>query len=194
MQMSEPFATTVAAVAPVIWVVGAVEFHQVLKRMRESADQRAEQLRLGVLALRAETDLEAAERLFAELRRIRPLRQRLPSFLPYTLWYFLTLALVWATVGALEWLAEDGGPGGESGEAPFLARAMVSILAFGFATITLFPMVMVMQPLREAKRQRAAARVEMFQVIEHRRALVCQEFTHVHAGGVEGEQVASPPS
>ncbi|MFF8017901.1 hypothetical protein [Streptomyces sp. NPDC007929] len=40
MQMTESFATTVAAVAPVVWLAGAVEAHQAVKYLREKAEER----------------------------------------------------------------------------------------------------------------------------------------------------------
>ncbi|MFE7580786.1 hypothetical protein ACFU5Y_04360 [Streptomyces gardneri] len=171
MQMSEPFATTVAAVAPMIWLVGTVEFHRILKRMEQNSADRVEQLDLGVDALRTERDDDEAERMFRKLDRPTPIprQRRIAGIAIYMLWYSLTLMFVLATIEALQWLAEDGGPGAESGASEGLARFLLAVLSIGFFVITLLPMLVAGARLRASRRRRADLQAELQQVIKDRR-------------------------
>lgn len=47
MQMNETFAATIAAVVPVIWLVGALEAHQVMKFYLASSQRLEETARVG---------------------------------------------------------------------------------------------------------------------------------------------------
>ncbi|WP_433546543.1 hypothetical protein ACQPZG_16670 [Streptomyces sp. CA-294286] len=160
MEMSEPYATTVAAVAPVVWAIGTVEVHQVIKRMRTVCDDRD---RLVTECLRAlavahdDTGLAQARRDWKAIRRQD--RRAWPSTLLYVAWSYLGIAMIFCVVSALGWLAERGGPGKISGTDPTAANFCLLAITTGLVFITLLPMaVATAEAIRSLRRARTKQR------------------------------------
>lgn len=168
MQMSEPYAATVAAVAPVIWLVGAVEFHQIVKQMEQVHADREAHLADGLKAIEAEPDDAVAERLLGEFDGPSPRMVGTERVLVYCIWALITLALVVAIVVALLWLGEDGGPGRESGASSGTAVALLYVLVLGFATIILLPVILTSRRLDRRLEHRKALRRAMRRNIDAR--------------------------
>ncbi|MET7647191.1 hypothetical protein ABZS83_26905 [Streptomyces sp. NPDC005426] len=142
MDMSEPYATTVAAVAPVVWAIGTVEVHQVMKRVWTIRDER-DRLAAACLGAIAVVDDDAG---LAQARRDwesvgRQDRRGLPSALLYLAWVYLGITMVMCVIDSLNWLAESGGPGEISGADPATARFCLLAIAAGLVFITLLPVV-----------------------------------------------------
>ncbi|MFE7710568.1 hypothetical protein ACFU6I_33370 [Streptomyces sp. NPDC057486] len=132
MQMSEPYATTVAAVAPVIWLVGSVEVYQAVKRIEQMLGEREEHLAQALRDFRAEADDDAVERLHRHFHSPPSKQRQRALMLLYAIWLAITFMLIWVSLSALAWLGEDGGPGKETGAAPFLAVSSLVVLGLGF--------------------------------------------------------------
>ena len=169
--MSEPFATTVAAVAPVIWLVGAVEVQQAVKRYDESTADTDARYAEVLRAVESSPNPDALRELSEWMRGTRRRKARL---LPFQLvWLVLTLALC-AVVGAnLEWLAEDGGPGKETGvsteASAALARFSLVVVGSGFFFITMLPFALsVIRDLRSTRAQLVTKRAIAARLAEQR--------------------------
>lgn len=114
MRMSEGFAATVAAVAPVVLLVAVVEVNNARPRLREAHDRLREQvdpLKAAVREGRALTEAEAA----ALQRSYWKIALQVTRNLLFTVYFsaYVALALGLAVVEyvALEWLATpDVGP------------------------------------------------------------------------------------
>lgn len=131
--MTESFATTVAAIAPVIWLVGAVEAHQVTKRMVDEKRQHAEQLSAAVAELEGADDATILSRPWSHQASVL----RWHQLLLYLIWLALAVCLIFDTVRALSWLAGVRSPLGGSAFAGF---AYMSI-GFGMLVVTALPIV-----------------------------------------------------
>ncbi|WP_406157744.1 hypothetical protein [Streptomyces canus] len=111
MRMSEGFATTVAAVAPVVLLVAVVEVSNARPRLREAHDttkQKVDELRAAAQRREALTEAEATvlERSYWSITW-----QTLKNFLlTFYLLAYAALAISLATVEytALDWLATPG--------------------------------------------------------------------------------------
>ncbi|MGA5472543.1 hypothetical protein ACPCUK_27690 [Streptomyces arboris] len=164
MQMSEPFAATIAAVVPVIWLVGALEVHQHSKLYLASAQhleataRRGEQLVADAgdqptQAQIAEIQKEMGDRLDDGLEQLRSLP---PMFL-MPLWSFVVTALLLSEYLALRWLAMDNA-------GPHPGWAVYSLVAtlVGLVAVTAVPtfaiMAQTMRHLRRGKQRHAAVR------------------------------------
>ncbi|MFF7736524.1 hypothetical protein [Streptomyces sp. NPDC007984] len=148
MQMTESFATTVAAVAPVVWLAGAVEAHQAVKYLREKAEER----RLWAEALARE--LESAE---DQAVLARPWGERQPAgvwpaMALFVVWSTLSAALIVATALPLRWLTE-----GEGVPAPLVADFCYFTVCAGMLVVTMLPMaVMSLRMIRSGTRTAAS--------------------------------------
>lgn len=158
MQMSEPFATTVAAVAPVVWLVGAVEYHQVSKRAAEAHTVGEELLAQAVEDLQGASDTEVLAHQWTESQQQLMVRStRLMPFYPlYVLWTLVTGCLLYAVAIALSWLANGDDQDKASGDAAFCYYT----LCFSFIVVTVLPVV--------------AAIGRMFRSDERRKALIAE--------------------
>ncbi|MGW3942376.1 hypothetical protein [Streptomyces phaeochromogenes] len=140
MRMTEAFAETAAAVAPVIWLVGAVEYQQVTKRYMEA--RRADEVRLQE-RLRA---LEAGDDSSEDVGAPSPSRWALISL--YAAWGMVSVTLAAATMRALSWLATP-----TSGDEPGTALFCYLSISVGLAVVTLLPVaLLVAQALVAARR------------------------------------------
>ncbi|WP_142170094.1 hypothetical protein [Streptomyces sp. SLBN-134] len=136
MKMTESFATTAAAVAPILWAIGTVEVQQVVKRMREHLHR----FNLAVVAMSEASDEESvghAQGLWGTAQRWV---LRLFSLLGlYVAWGYLSLAMCVCTLDALKWLSEYGGAGDRAGARDAEAGVIYWLLASAFLFITALP-------------------------------------------------------
>ncbi|MFH9610436.1 hypothetical protein [Streptomyces sp. NPDC017448] len=164
MQMTEPFAATIAAVVPVIWLVGALEVHQMMKIYLASAQYLESTATEGEKLLKKvgehptpnqiiELNKEMSERLDDGVERLKTFP---PSFLN-PLWAAVVAVLLLSEFEALRWLAADD-PGPRPEWAVFL---LVSTMV-GFGAVTVVPVVVTMTQtlgyLRRGKQRHAAVR------------------------------------
>ncbi|MFG2613905.1 hypothetical protein [Streptomyces anulatus] len=164
MQMTEPFAATIAAVVPVIWLVGALEVHQMMKiylasaRYLEETAGEAEKLLRDVgerptSEQLVELNKEIGERLDdgVEQTKVFP-----PGFLN-PLWTAVVAALLLSEFEALRWLATD-----DPGPRPGLAMYMLVSTMVGFGAVTIVPVAVAMTQalghLRRGKKRHTAVR------------------------------------
>ncbi|MFE4647738.1 hypothetical protein [Streptomyces sp. NPDC056707] len=193
MQMSEPYATTVAAVAPVIWLVGAVEVYQAIKRMEQLEADGAEELAQGLRAIRAEADGDAVERLYRQLRRPLPKQKQRALSRLYIFWLLITFMLVWVTLSALAWLAEDGGPGKETGAAPVLALSSLVVVGLGFLVVTVVPVSAAIGRMRGARMRRTDLLKDVRDEVAARRAAPGQAVPAQMGNLDEGDAISPSP-
>ncbi|MFI8287661.1 hypothetical protein EAO71_36405 [Streptomyces sp. ms191] len=160
MEMSEPFATTVAAVAPVIWAIGTVEVHQVLKRVWALRDERDRHLAEARAAMAAVEDEAALARARGGLRAAADAdRRALPPAVLYVAWVSLALAMAACVHRSLAWLAEAGGPGEVSGPAGGTAEFCLWAVMAGLVFVTALPVVTATaEAVRSLRRTRARQR------------------------------------
>ncbi|MFE3886704.1 hypothetical protein ACFXPQ_27995 [Streptomyces lydicus] len=160
MDMSEPYATTVAAVAPVVWAIGTVEVHQVMKRVwavRDKRDRLATECLGAIAVVDDEAGLAQARRDWKSVGRQD--RRALPSTLLCAAWTYLGITMVICVIDALSWLAERGGPGKISGADPTTAEFCLLAITAGFVFITLLPVVMATtEAIRSLRRARTRQR------------------------------------
>lgn len=160
--MTEPFAATIAAVVPVIWLVGAVEVHQMMKiyltsarHLEDTAGQAEKLLRDAgeqpTSEQLVELNKEIGERLNegVEQTKLFP-----PGFLNF-LWTAVVAVLLVSEFEALRWLAAD-----DPGPRPGLAMYMLVTTMVGFGAVTIVPvavaMTQTMGHLRRGKERHAA--------------------------------------
>ncbi|MFJ7192346.1 hypothetical protein [Streptomyces bacillaris] len=160
MEMSESFATTAAAVAPVLWAIGTFEVQQLLKRLRGWHEDKNRLYDEAVVAMSQATDeasLVQARALWGKAQRwwLGPLA----PWLLYVAWAYLSITMVGCTAVALRWLAEDGGPGHESGAASSNASFIYWALAMAMLFITTLPMwIVTAENVRWGRRVKMADR------------------------------------
>ncbi|MFI0135578.1 hypothetical protein [Streptomyces luteogriseus] len=172
MQMSEPFATTVAAVAPVVWLVGAVEYHQVAKRTAEARIAGEVLLARTVEELQRAGDAEVVAHQWTETQQqtLRPPRRMLPL---HALWSAVTTCLLCSLVNALAWLARGDEQDRASGEAMFC----FCTLCVSFIIVTAVPVTTALTRMSKSNNRRHALRqeIERLQADARRRVEADQE-------------------
>ena len=159
MQMSEPFAATVAAVAPVVWLVGAVEYHQVAKRAAEGYTVGEELLAQAVEDLKGASDTEVLAHQWTESQQqllVGPIRL-VPLFPLYVLWTVVTACLLYAMVVSLAWLAKGDDQNKASGQAVFC----YCTLGFSFLIVTVTPVIAAVGRMFRSAQRRQALRAEL---------------------------------
>ncbi|MFG3426155.1 hypothetical protein [Streptomyces californicus] len=164
MQMTEPFAATIAAVVPVIWLVGALEVHQMTKIYLVSAQYLESTAREGEKLLKkigehptadqiVELNKEMSERLDDGVEQLKTFP---PAFLN-VLWAIVVMALLLSEFEALRWLATDN-----AGPRPEWAVYMLVSTVVGFVAVTIVPVAVAMSQtlahLRRGKKRHAAIR------------------------------------
>ncbi|MCZ4606114.1 hypothetical protein O3S80_20605 [Streptomyces sp. Lzd4kr] len=142
-QMTEPFAATVAAVAPILVLVGTVEANALVKRVKESEAERDAPLRAAMELIQSEGhDVLRVRDSVRELliRERQPLYVlfRRDALLTLVLWVLWAGALTVAEMLALGWLA-DTRQKPEPGMAIFCLMALIS----GFAWTVAHPIMRV---------------------------------------------------
>ncbi|MFE2699465.1 hypothetical protein [Streptomyces mirabilis] len=158
MKMSSDFAQTVAAVAPVVWLVGAVEVQQVAKQVAtwwQDGARRLEQAEAAMASAHDEDSIrDAGELVFAapQYQRMRPVMGLFAG------WGVITSFLASATFISLGWL----------GDAPDKAHDHVLglptadfcywAISIGITWVTCFPIVVMMFRVVRSLRQRNALR------------------------------------
>ncbi|MFB6630968.1 hypothetical protein ACFCWY_13800 [Streptomyces sp. NPDC056362] len=141
MQMTEPFATTVAAVAPVLILVGVVEVKVWEQKVREASLSMLGPLRERLATIsqaEAEEEFEAA---FADLKRdlqalgegptpgmVRAFWRWIPMRAIAMIWAVMSVALVAVEIASLIWLATPEPTPDEN-----RARVMIAVLGIGMA-------------------------------------------------------------
>ncbi|TLQ45767.1 hypothetical protein [Streptomyces marianii] len=145
MRMSEAYATTVAAVAPVIWLVGAVELHQVVQRFAAAATEGE----AHDAEYRRRLEAFGDDATWAELRdlttRFRQTRPNLAAVntlnrIAHVIWTVTVGCLIAAEVFALGWLGSQPGP--QPARAYFCFWALV----LGFAAVSYLPLAISIIP------------------------------------------------
>lgn len=143
MQMTEPFATTVAAVAPVVWLVGAVEAHQVTRRLAEVKRRHEEVLAAAVAELEGADDAAILARPWNHKASVLSYKQAIL----YVFWLGLACSLVLATLFALQWL---GGSGRDP--QPLVAEFCYWAVSSGMMFVTTVPILMALARLGRSNR------------------------------------------
>jgi hypothetical protein len=138
VKMTESFATTVVTVAPILWLVAAVEVQQSLKLMNASLEDSEAMLAEAKAALTAAADDSAAAHEWSvdQRRRLRSPDWGLPLF---AAWGAITACLLVATFFALSWLAGVEDPPGND-EAAFCYYTLM----LGLGAVTLIPVVVAL--------------------------------------------------
>lgn len=135
MKMSGDYATTVAAVAPVLWLVGAVEHHQVAKRLVSRWQEATEQIERDVAELGGEsTGVRTGGRVAHSWKRLR--ESALLAGLAL-LWGTVSACLLLTTIMALRWLAA-----GDTDPQPIVAAFCFYSIAIGGLVISLTPILL----------------------------------------------------
>lgn len=179
--MTESFATTAAAVAPVLWAIGTVELQQLRKRWQVWTAEQERRYNEALVAMSEASDEES----LARARGLWGLAQRwwlgpLPPFGLYIVWAYLSATMVGCTMGALRWLSEK-----HAGAEPGNARLIYWALVGAFLFITLLPACVVWVDLERWRRhgKRAGRALEY---------LNAQAQTRVQAGGADPATDESP--
>ncbi|MET9669615.1 hypothetical protein ABZY19_30320 [Streptomyces sp. NPDC006475] len=141
MEMTEGFAATVAAVAPVIILVGAVELGFYVKTHKETNRERHPG------HFRGPGDIAGP------LKNVQLAVRSVGAALSGLIWCAFMIALCWAEAKSLAWLADPAAPK-NSGDAEFCLIA----LNVGLAWVALVPVLRMIRRLiagfLEAKLQR----------------------------------------
>lgn len=122
---------SVAAVAPVLWLVGAVEYHQVAKRLVSRWQEATERLEHDVAELAGQAVTHPHGWVTAAWKRLR--NSTLLAGLAL-LWAAVSTCLLLTTILALRWLAV-----GDAGPQPTVAGFCFYAIAVGGIAITLMP-------------------------------------------------------
>ncbi|MFE9300542.1 hypothetical protein [Streptomyces sp. NPDC006856] len=164
MQMSESFAATIAAVVPVIWLVGALEVHQQSKLYLASAQHLEATARRGEQLVADAGDQPTHEQIMAIQKemgdRLDDGLEQLKSLPPVVLiplWSVVVLGLLVSEYLALLWLATDN-----AGPHPGWATFLLFATALGLVAVTTVPafaiMFQTMRHLRRGKQRHAVVR------------------------------------
>ncbi|WP_327710038.1 hypothetical protein OG912_16825 [Streptomyces sp. NBC_00464] len=153
MEMSETFAATVAGVAPVIWLVGALEMHQYAKRRADESRALEKLYAEGRAAAEGGDPGTVREAIRLMQERVEPVLASAESNMTlrkavYSLWAVVVAALLAAESGSLMWLATGGGT--ESG----LAWLCLVALVAGFAAVTSLPVIVTYVEMEQAIKRR----------------------------------------
>ncbi|MGW7272294.1 hypothetical protein ACWGH5_17405 [Streptomyces sp. NPDC054864] len=181
MEMSEPFATTVAAVGPVIWLVGAVEVQQIMKRMTSWWHEGERGLADARTALTEAVNEEGLLRAQSVLDDTVNPRRVYSLFWLWMVWGALTLALLGATAAALNWLAE-----GASGTAPGKAAFCYWAIVGGLSCVTMLPMLLMVTDVMQSYKRRSALWGELSELESAAKQRVDQQRS--------GDEAANPGS
>ncbi|MGX1223151.1 hypothetical protein [Streptomyces ambofaciens] len=159
MRMTESFATTVAAVAPVVWLVGAVEYHQVAKRMKDGFEEGERLLAETKAELERASDAEvlAFEWTEQQRRTLRGRRELVPVFM---VWSVITGSLLIAMIFALHWLAVGDEKNAASAEVTFCLASLVG----SFALVSVMPVAAAQRQTDRVNKRRAVLRKEIGQL------------------------------
>lgn len=158
--MTEPYATTIAAVAPVLLLVAVVEVQQITQRTRQDSAAMTAAYRDAAAKLRA----REAGVSPGELQEIRARVQQLESEhnaglqgfarVLYYVWAFTATALVAVVSLALTWLGRGSGDAD-----PFMAWFCFSALLWGTFVVVNMPVVAwIAQSRQEIKSAEAYGR------------------------------------
>ncbi|MEU0634575.1 hypothetical protein [Streptomyces sp. NPDC005989] len=149
MQMNETYAATIAAVIPVLWLVGAVELHQLTKQWAVAAsdlERLAKSVKNRLDAAEAERVLDVFSRALVDVdtqNQAGKLQTR-PGKLIYNLWLLLVGMMMAVEGFTLYWLGADGGPN------PGLAWFSLGVTVAGFVAVTGVPAVTSLIKLHRA--------------------------------------------
>ncbi|MGW2226865.1 hypothetical protein [Streptomyces formicae] len=137
MKMTESYATTVAAVAPVVMLVAVVEISNKRARFRDLYGEQAE-IDATVAALFADGASPSREQIAETERTLASLRARRGVRAMWGLYVysacFVGMALLIAEATSLRWLASE-----DRGAAPFDALVCYVALGLGFAWAVITP-------------------------------------------------------
>ncbi|MFG2439025.1 hypothetical protein [Streptomyces sp. NPDC048508] len=178
MKMSGDFAATVAAVAPVVWLVGAVECQQVTKRLINRVREGSVLLTETLERLESASDEVVLAHEWSEVEKAK-LKRPWPLLALFTLWGLLATSLAITTVRCIGWLGAEK-PGPNPGEAMF---CYVSIFV-SFAVVLFTPIIAAVVELDPiSRRHDALQRV----IAEQRRA------ARLRRGQARVQNSVSPP-
>ncbi|MFJ8668553.1 hypothetical protein [Streptomyces sp. NPDC093600] len=139
MQMTESYAATVAAVVPVLWLVGALEQHQVARsfaqRLREIEELTAEHHR-ALVSLREGVSVAEVATALEGLKGLKPDRDAKLKNFASAAWALTVGALLVAETQALGWLADSS-----RGPDEFWAEYCLWATVLGFAAVGVIPLV-----------------------------------------------------
>jgi hypothetical protein len=185
MKMTESFATTAAAVAPILWAIGTVEVQQVVKRMRGWSEEQQHRYNLAVVAMSEASDEESlahAQGLWGTAQRW--VLRMLPLLGMYFAWIYLSTVMCMCTMQALRWLSEYGGAGdgagAHDGEAGVIYWALVSAFVF----ITVLPACVVVVDMERGRRHGKRAGRALAQLNAQAQARVRAQAADPSADGV----------
>ncbi|WP_153457364.1 hypothetical protein [Streptomyces smaragdinus] len=160
MRMSEGFAATAAAVAPVLWAIGTIEVQQIRKEWQSLSAVRVQRYNEAAVAISEAVDEESlahAQGLWGAAQRWWTGQSA--QFGLYISWLYLSVTMSGCTMIALRWLAENGGLGERAEAKPDDAQFVFWALASAFLFITVIPAWAVFRDInRFGKRVRVADR------------------------------------
>ncbi|WP_338781646.1 hypothetical protein [Streptomyces sp. DG1A-41] len=139
MKMSSDFAQTVAAVAPIVWLVGAVEVQQLAKRLAtwlQEAERRYAEAEAAMSSAVDAHTLATARQLHANASKSRPLWQ---LWALYAAWAGVTGPLASSTILSIAWLAEMKESEQEFVAGIGLAKFCLWSIGAGITWVTVFP-------------------------------------------------------
>ncbi|MFB7238310.1 MULTISPECIES: hypothetical protein [unclassified Streptomyces] len=148
MQMTESYAATVAAVVPVLWLVGAVEQHQLAKnfaqRSRELEDlaRRNSQVTAALADDASLADIEAA---MARLEVPESDRDGRLGAITTLVWAVTAALLLPAEMSALLWLGDSS-----KGPSEFAATYSLVAIMLGFLAVGSIPIGVALWGDRQA--------------------------------------------
>ncbi|GAA1944567.1 hypothetical protein GCM10009837_83330 [Streptomyces durmitorensis] len=167
MQMTESYAATVAAVVPVLWLVGVVEQHQLAKafaqRSRELQDMVADHRRT-IAAVGEGATVAQLQAAMESLKLAPPDRDAKIKNFASAAWAIAIGVLLPAEAAALTWLA-DPSRGPQELWATYCWWATMT----GFLAVGSVPLVMALWTDRQATR---GMRADTMEIRELRRQLL----------------------
>ncbi|MET9493417.1 hypothetical protein [Streptomyces sp. NPDC006552] len=157
MQMTESFAATVAAGAPVILLLGVVEIEQLRRRIKQGATSYEEWSARAIAILKRRREQGDSAPVSDE--EYRELLARYPNFdvtafalVQTIVWVAFCLSLLSVESLSLRWLAQP-----EGDESPEIAKYCALVLLLGFLWVMAVPLFRIRQILSRAARHASMA-------------------------------------
>ncbi|MEV8587722.1 hypothetical protein AB0424_12380 [Streptomyces sp. NPDC051180] len=178
LRMTESYATTVAAVAPVLLLVAAVEAHQFLRRSQQSSERMVEAYERAMAEVSARDPESSRTRLQEIAARVTTAaRAEDPAVNSYGWVYFawssVAVSLLTSLILTLGWLADDG----RQPDPVSAWISLISLITGGFVVCNLVVVTAIRASRREVKAARAY-RAAIEDAVRNQAASVASEGRH----------------
>ncbi|MEU6057573.1 hypothetical protein [Streptomyces sp. NPDC047097] len=173
MQMTEPLATTIAAVAPVILLLGLVEIDQLRKEIAQSVERSADwSLRSVAIMERLTDDGESVsdEEFQIHMRGFSGPEVAAVRLLQLNAWLIFCLAMLAAEVLSLKWLGDPN-----AGADPGLAKFVTVAVSVGFSWVMFVPIQRIRRSVSIAAKSSSAAHERMVDIIRQSQSRSSEE-------------------